>query len=96
MIDFTCNVSGLDLFWQVFSSEGDLIAQFNIDDRTMMNVPEEMLNFTATLRSRTPDTDSSSTLTTTASVQIDGYTVVCVDAAMEIGRRTIQLSSEFM
>ena len=75
------------------SSEGVLVAQFNIDDRTMVNVPEEMSGFTATIRSRTP-TDSSSTLTTTASVQINGYTVVCASAAMEIGRKTI-LSSEF-
>ena len=61
----------------------------------MVNTPEEMLGFTATLRSRTPNTNSSSTLTTTASVQINGYTVVCGDAATEIGRRTIQLFSEF-
>ena len=54
-----------------------------------------MLGFTATLRSRTATTDSSSTLTTTASVEIDGYTVVCVSATMVIGRMTIQLSSEF-
>ena len=96
MIVFTCNVSGVDLFWQVFSNESIQVAQFNIDDRTMVNVPEGMLGFIATLRSRTPNTDSSSTLTTTASVQINGYTVVCTDAAMEIGRKTIQLSSEFM
>ena len=62
----------------------------------MVNVPEELMSgFTATLRSRTATTDSSSTLTTTASVQINGYTVVCADVAMEIGRKTIQLSSEF-
>ena len=79
----------------MFSSEGVPVAQFNIDDRTMMNVPEEMLGFTATLRSRTPNTDSSSTLTTPARVQINGYTVVCGDVAMEIGRKTIQLFSEF-
>ena len=96
MIDFTCNVSGVDITWQVLSKEGVLVEQFFIDDRTMMNVPEEMLNFTATLRSRTPNTDSTSTLTTTASVQINGYIVVCASAAMEIGRKTIQLSSEFM
>ena len=96
MIVFTCNVNGVDLFWQVMSSEGGLVALFNIDDRTMVNVPEEMSRFTAILRSRTSDTDSSSTLTTTASVQINGYTVVCGDDLMEIGRKTIQLSSEFM
>ena len=95
MIVFACNVSGVDLFWQVFSSEGILVAQFNIDYRTMVNVPEEMLGFTATIRSRTSNTDSTSILTTTASVQINGYTVVCADAAMEIGRKTIQLSGEF-
>ena len=94
MIIFTCNVSGVDLTWRVSSSESVLVAQFFIDDRTMVNAPEEMLGFTATLRSRTPNVDSSSTLTTTASVQINEYTVVCFDAAMEIGRKTIQLSSE--
>ena len=62
----------------------------------MVNVREEMSGFTATLLSRTATTDSSSTLTTTASVESDGYTVVCASAAMEIGRMTIQLSSEFM
>ena len=66
MIIFTCNVSGVDLTWRVLSSEGGLVALFNIDERTMVNVPEEMLGFTATLRSRTSNTDSSSTLTTTA------------------------------
>ena len=95
VVVFTCNVSGVDLSWQVLSSEGVLVAQFNIDFQTMVNVPEEMSSFTATLRSCTPTTDSSSTLTTTASVQINGYTVVCVDVAMEIGHKTIQLSSEF-
>ena len=79
----------------MLSSEDNLVAVFNIDDRTTVNVPEEMLGFTATLRSRTPNTDSSSTLTTTASFQINGYTVVCGDDTMEIGRKTIQLSSEF-
>ena len=79
----------------MLSSEGSQVAQFNIDDRTMVNTPEEQSGFRATLSSRTATTDSSSTLTTTASVQINGYTVVCADVAMEIGRRTIQLSSEF-
>ena len=95
IIVFTCNVSGVDLIWQVLSSGGVLVAQFNIDFQTMVNVPEEMFGFKATLRSRTATTDSSSTLTTTASVQINGYTVVCVDFTMEIGRKTIQLSGEF-
>ena len=93
-ITFTCNVSGVDLTWRVLSSEGVLVALFNIDFQTMVNVPEEMLDFTATLRSRTSTTDSTSTLTTTASVKVNGYTVVCADVAMEIGRKTIQLSSE--
>ena len=79
----------------MLSSEGVLVAQFINDFQTMVNTQEEMSGFTATLRSRTSTTDSSSTLTTTASVQINGYTVVCGDAAMEIGRRTIQLFSEF-
>ena len=95
MIVFTCNVSGVDLTWRVLSSEGVLVALFNIDFQTMVNTPEEMSGFIATLYSRTPNTDSSSTLTTTASVQINGYTVVCADFTMEIGRKTIQLSSEF-
>ena len=95
MIDFTCNVSGVDLTWQVLFSEGSQVVAFFIDDRTTVNVPEEMLGFTATLCSRTSNSDSSSILTTTASVQINGYTVVCADAAMEIGRKTIQLSSEY-
>ena len=97
MIVFTCEVSGVDLTWQVLSSEGVLVAQFIIDFQTIVNTPEEMIGFTATLRSRTSTTDSSSTLTTTASVQINRYTVVCVSATMEIGRTTIQLtdSSEF-
>ena len=95
MLGFTCNVSGVDLTWRVLSSEGVLVAQFNIDVLTMVNTPEEMSGFTVTLLSRTPNTNSSSTLTTTASVQINGYTVVCVDFTMEIGRKTIQLSSEF-
>ena len=79
----------------MLSSEGVLVAQFYIDYHTMVNTPEEMSGFTATLRSRTPNTDLSSILTTTARVQINGYTVVCADAAMVIGRKTIQLSSEF-
>ena len=95
IVVFTCNVSGVDLTWRVTSSEGVAVAQFFIDDRSMANVPEEMSGFLATLVSRTPNTDSSSTLTTPASVQINGYTVMCADAAMEIGRKTIQLSSEF-
>ena len=97
IIVFSCNVSGVDLFWQILSSEGVLVAQFNIDFQTMVNTPEEMIGFTATLRSRTTTTDSTSTLTTTASVEINWYTVVCASAAMEIGRMTIQLSdsSEF-
>ena len=76
------------------SIEGVLVAQFNIDFQTMVNVPEEMSGFTATLHSRTSITDSTSTLTTTASVQINGYTVTSVDVTMVIGRKTI-LSSEF-
>ena len=79
----------------MFSSECSLVAQFFIDDRTMVNTPEEMSGFTATLVSCTSNNDSTSTLTTTASGQVNGYTVVCADAAMEIGRKTIQLSSEF-
>ena len=95
MIVFTCNVSGVDITWLVLSSEGSQVAQFDIDFQTMVNTPDELLNFTATLLSRTSNTDSSSTLTTTASVQINGYTMVCAVPAMEIGRKTIQLSSEF-
>ena len=97
IIVFACNVSGVDLFWQILTSESVLVAQFNIDFQTIVNVPEEMIGFTATLRSRTANTDSTSTLTTTASVEINGYTVVCASATMEIGRMTIQLSdsSEF-
>ena len=95
MIVFNCNVSGVDITWQVHSDEDSQVARFFIDDSTMANVPEEQSGFAATLRSRTSITDSSSTLTTTASVQINGYTVVCADAAMVIGRKTIQLSSEF-
>ena len=79
----------------MLSSEGVPVAQFNIDDRTMVNTPEEMMGFTATLCSRTSNTTSSSTLTTTASAQINGYTVVCGDAAIEIGHKTVQLSGEF-
>ena len=82
----------------MFSSEVILVTQFFIDDRTMVNVPEEVLGFTATLRSRTSYTYSTSTLTTTASAQINGYTVTCIDVTMEIARsRTILLSdsSEF-
>ena len=95
MIVFTCDVSGVDLFWRVLSSEGFLVAQFNIDFQTMVNTPEEMSGFTATLHSRTPNTDSTSILTTTASVQVNGYTVVCAYFTVEIGRKTIQLSGKF-
>ena len=94
MIIFTCNVSGVDLFWQVLSSEGVMVAEFSIDFQTKVNLPEEMFGFIATLFSRTSTTDSTSTLTTTGSVKVNGYTVVCTDITMEIGRKTIQLSGE--
>ena len=80
----------------MLSSESSQVVGFFIDRRTMVNTPEDMSGFTATLRSRTSNTNSSSTLTTSASVQNDGYIVVCADVAMEIGRKTIQLSGEFL
>ena len=79
----------------MFSNEDSQVVGFFIDDRTMVNVPVKMMGFTAILRSRTPDSNLSSILTTPASVQINGYIVICADSGMEIGRKTIQLSSEF-
>ena len=97
IVVFTCEVSGIDLFWRVFTSDNILVAQFSIDFNSEVNRPENsMLGFTATLQSRTPSGDSTSTLTTTASAQIDGYTVVCSDVTgMVVVRKTIQLAGEF-
>ena len=61
----------------------------------MVNSPEEMLGFTSTLQSRTPNGNSSALLTTTASAQINGYTVVCsTPSSGEVGRETIRLSGK--
>ena len=99
IVVFTCNVSGVDLFWQVFTSDNIFVAQFFIDVNSEVNSSrprDSMLGFTTTLQSRTPSGDSTSTLTTTASAQIDGYTVVCSDVTgMMVVRKTINLAGEF-
>ena len=94
IVVFTCTVSGVDLFFTVLDSNNVFVTQFMIDDRSVVNMPEEMFGFTSILQSRTPSGDSTAILTTIASAQIDGYIVVCTTpgAPGEVGRMTIRLS----
>ena len=100
IVVITCNVSGVDLFWRVFDSDNTQVVLLRINADSNVNSPspqDTMLGFTATLQSRTsnPGVYSTSTLTTTARAQIDGYIVVCSDVTgVLVGNKTIQLAGE--
>ena len=95
IVVFTCEVSGTDLSWNVFASNNTLVAQFDYNVSALVNSQDSMSGFIATLQSRTPDSGlTMSTLTTTASAQINGYTVDCSNNMLVVGNKTIQLAGE--
>ena len=79
----------------MFASNNTLVAQFDINTTLEVNRPQDsMVGFTANLQSHTrdPDLNTMSTLTTTASAQINGYIVDCSNNMLVVGNKTIQLA----
>ena len=79
----------------MFTSDNTLVAQLGFNISSMVDDSQDsMSGFIATLQSRTPrpGLTTMSILTTTASAQINGYTVTCSNNTVVVGNKTIQLA----